>query len=142
MDTIRMFVTAALERTDRILGAMYIVTVMTLVNRQCRQMYPWLYESATPGIYDRYRAFTNAGPTHMMNALNNLLAGDFNIPNMFMQPLLLPPPAAGALQALPNFIPLGNALIFNDEIQGLGLGLGLETQAQAEQNQENDDNEL
>jgi hypothetical protein len=125
MDIIRMFVSAAVERTDRILGAMYIVTVMTLVNRQCRQMYPWLYESATPGIYGRYRAFTNPGPTHMLNALNNLLAGDFNLPNIFMQPLLLGPPAgAGTIQAVPNFIPLGNALILHEEIQGLGLGHG------------------
>lgn len=98
MDLIRMFVGAAAERTDRILGAMYVVTVLTLVNRECREMYPWLYESATPGIYSRYQHFTTAGHQHALNTINAIIAeGNFQAlfhPNMFMLPLDLsvPPP--------------------------------------------------
>lgn len=110
MDTIRMFITAAEERSDRTLGAMYIVTVMTLVNSSCRQMYPWLYESATPGIYGRYRTMTTGGNDHILLALNNIFTNNnaFNglvLPDLLMQPLMLPPMAY---------------------YQGLGLGLGLE----------------
>jgi len=98
MDLIRMFIGAAAERTDRILGAMYVVTVLTLVNRECREMYPWLYESATPGIYSRYQHFTTGGHQQALNTINAIIAeGNFQAlfhPNIFMQPLLLPPAAA------------------------------------------------
>lgn len=124
LDTIRMFISAATERTDRVLGAMYIVTVMTLVNRQCRETYPWLYESATPGVYSRYRMFNAGGNNHVLNALNNLLiAGNpmFNeliIPqNMFIQPLLLPPVAT---QPIPG--PAFHTLLLQDGAQEEGQG--------------------
>ena len=90
MDVIRMFVSAAEDKSDRVLGAMYIVTALTMVSRQCAQMYPWLFESATPGIYERYRVMTNDElPIMTLNALtyiNTILAG---IPP---SPLALPPP--------------------------------------------------
>lgn len=69
MEMIRMFIEASPHRSDRVLGAMYIVTVLTLVNKKCRDTYPWLYESASPGIYSRYQIFTNPGA--------NLLLGPF-----------------------------------------------------------------
>lgn len=45
MNTIRILVTSATDRNDRILGAMYVVSAMTLVNDDARRAYPWLYES-------------------------------------------------------------------------------------------------
>ena len=45
MNTIRMLITSAEDRNDRILGAMYVITTFTIVNRQARIAYPWLYES-------------------------------------------------------------------------------------------------
>jgi hypothetical protein len=76
MDLIRMFISAAAEKTDRTLGAMYVVTALTMVSRPCAQMYPWLFESATPGIYERYRVITNeaALPAITINTLNYINA--------------------------------------------------------------------
>ena len=45
MATIRMLITSASDRNDRILGAMYVVTALTAVNETARTAYPWLYES-------------------------------------------------------------------------------------------------
>ena len=45
MATIRMLITSAADRNDRILGAMYVVTALTVVNTNARTAYPWLYES-------------------------------------------------------------------------------------------------
>ena len=98
MDIIRMFISASPERSEKTLGAMYIVTVMTLVNSECREMYPWLYESASPGIYSRYQIFENNGPNYTMNTIlaqlniNNI--DNFFNANIFLQPLILPPPLA------------------------------------------------
>ena len=38
-------ISSAEDRNDRILGAMYVVTTFTMVNRQARIAYPWLYDS-------------------------------------------------------------------------------------------------
>ena len=78
MDIIRMFITAAEDKPDRILGAMYVVTALTLVSRPCAEMYPWLFESATPGIYARYRIMTdednlNAEAINVINYINTIL---------------------------------------------------------------------
>lgn len=45
MTTIRMLVSSAEDKNDRILGAMYVVSTLTLVNNDARSAYPWLYES-------------------------------------------------------------------------------------------------
>lgn len=45
MNTMRLLISSAEDRNDRILGAMYIITTFTLVNRQARIAYPWLYDS-------------------------------------------------------------------------------------------------
>jgi hypothetical protein len=68
MDLIRMFISASEERSSRVLGAMYVMTALTLVNKECAESYPWLFESATPGIYSRYRTFTQ--PVPLLNTLN------------------------------------------------------------------------
>ena len=48
MNTIRTLITSGEDRNDRILGAMYIVSTLTLVNDDAKRAYPWLYES----VYD------------------------------------------------------------------------------------------
>jgi hypothetical protein len=45
MKSIRFLVSSAEDRNDRILGAMYVVSTLTLVDKNARQAYPWLYES-------------------------------------------------------------------------------------------------
>jgi hypothetical protein len=79
MDTTRMLISAATDKPDRTLGAMYVVTALTLVSRPCAEMYPWLFESATPGIYARYRTLTEGGlpPATLtaLNLINTILAG-------------------------------------------------------------------
>ena len=87
-----MFVSAATEKPDRSSGAMYVLTAMTLVNKECAESYPWLYESAMPGIYSAY-AHLEVGeiPNNTMTFLNALLNGNNT---MFLPMLALPPPAA------------------------------------------------
>jgi len=94
MELLRMFVSAATEKPDRSSGAMYVLTAMTLVNKECAESYPWLYESAMPGIYSAY-AHMEAGeiPVNTMTFLNALLQGNNN--TMFLPMLALPPPLAG-----------------------------------------------
>ena len=43
--TIRTFVMSAADKEERVLGAMYVVSALTLVNEEARAAYPWLYES-------------------------------------------------------------------------------------------------
>jgi hypothetical protein len=92
MDIIRMFISAAVARPDRILGAMYVVTAMTLVSKQCAEMYPWLFESAHPGIYHRYQLYNEPPAMGQLNAYTYLNAILQNAGAGGMPQLLLPPP--------------------------------------------------
>jgi hypothetical protein len=49
MKHIEKFITSADDRNDRILGAMYIMSTMTIVSNEARAAYPWLYESVAEG---------------------------------------------------------------------------------------------
>jgi hypothetical protein len=83
---------------------MYVITALTMVNSQCAESYPWLYESATPGIYARYRLYTTPAQTDTTNLLQLLLGGGNllgNLPTLLeqmppLEPLpplaLMPPP--------------------------------------------------
>jgi len=86
LDMIRMFVSAATDKSDRGLGAMYILTALTLVCRECAESYPWLYESANPGVYDNYAVLQEADQPAV-----NFLNAIFNGNAMFMPFLALPP---------------------------------------------------
>ena len=106
MNTIRTLITSAEDRNDRILGAMYIVSTLTLVNEDARRAYPWLYESVhdasapesppleedrVGGFVERDRERRDAIP--FLNFLGiqwiqELLRADT------LPPLRLPPPAA------------------------------------------------
>ena len=75
MNVIRMFITSAVDKNDRILGAMYVVSALTLVNEQARNAYPWLYES----VFDDYVPHNTAPPITLGNYFgagfwSNLLA--------------------------------------------------------------------
>ena len=50
LDVIETLTTTAAERADRVLGAMYVVTALTLVAPGAREAYPWLHESVAPGV--------------------------------------------------------------------------------------------
>ena len=43
--TMRIFVSSAEDKNDRVLGAMYVVSALTLVSAEAKAAYPWLYES-------------------------------------------------------------------------------------------------
>jgi hypothetical protein len=87
LDMIRMFISAAKEKSDRGIGAMYVLTALTLVSKDCAGAYPWLFESAMPGVYNSYAALEEPdGAT--LNFLNAILNGN----PMFLPLLQLPPP--------------------------------------------------
>ena len=83
LTTIRLLITSAADRNDKILGAMYIVTALTLVSPGARAAYPWLFESVDAGPI-----FQPVLHNPDMAWLNNLLAAMPPLP-----PLQLPPPA-------------------------------------------------
>ena len=53
LHTIRTLITSASDKNDRILGAMYAISALTLVHIDARSAYPWLYESVV-GDQDGY----------------------------------------------------------------------------------------
>jgi len=87
MNTIRLLITSARDRQDRILGAMYVVSALTLVSEGAKREYPWLHES----VYE---------PPIVRNVVYELPTTRFDWINRFFQmqreggiPLLqLPPP--------------------------------------------------
>jgi hypothetical protein len=73
MNAIRLLISSAADRNDRVLGAMYVVTAFTMVNRQARIAYPWLYESVEPTAQADTNADTGTGAdVHAL--LENILA--------------------------------------------------------------------
>lgn len=83
LNTIRMFIESAEDNSDRILGAMYIVTALTLVSMEARNAYPWLYETVEPAAAAPFAV--GYGGFGWLNELlhNNVLV---------IPPLQLPPP--------------------------------------------------
>ena len=85
LDMIRMFICAAVDKSDRSLGAMYILTALTLVNDNCAAAYPWLFDSASPGVYSNYVTLEEA-EFPALDFLANVLNGNA----LFMPLLALP----------------------------------------------------
>jgi hypothetical protein len=85
MTSIQLLVTSAADKNDRILGAMYVISALTLVSAQARAAYPWLYDSV----------FTDdrRGEEPQRFNLRNILGIDWI--HDLLPPLLLPPPAEG-----------------------------------------------
>jgi hypothetical protein len=88
LDLINMFVSASTDKNDRSLGALYVVTALTLVNEQCADSYRWLYESAIPGIYYRYRILSNPIELQTINLISNIFDA-YNMPLLTLNPNLL-----------------------------------------------------
>jgi hypothetical protein len=42
----KKMVASAIDRSDRVLGAMYILTALTQVSPEAAEAFPWLFESA------------------------------------------------------------------------------------------------
>lgn len=85
LNTIRYFCTSAEETSNRILGAMYTVTALTIVSTEARNTYPWLYETVEPGGGDN---MTNQ--IHQTNVLGISWLNDL-LNSMTVPPLQLPP---------------------------------------------------
>ena len=105
MNVMRTMIISAEDRNDRIVGAMYVVSGLTLVNDQARAAYPWLYESvqghveapvALGGPLLNGRVY-NLGNIFGIGWLNDILTLTPDYANM--PPLQLPPPSP---QAGPN----------------------------------------
>jgi hypothetical protein len=45
MNCMKLLITSAEDKNDKILGAMYVVSALTIVSPAAREAYPWLYES-------------------------------------------------------------------------------------------------
>jgi len=99
MNVIRTMITSAEDRNDRIVGAMYVVSGLTLVNDQARAAYPWLYESVQghvdapvslggPVLNGRVYTLGNIFGIGWLNDILSIAPDYAHIP-----PLQLPPPS-------------------------------------------------
>lgn len=89
LNVIRTMITSAEDRNDRIIGAMYIISTLTLVSNSAREAYPWLYESVlTPEELGPEPI--NAPPQFF--GLGGWLNEIFNLAPPHPPLLLLPPP--------------------------------------------------
>ena len=89
MGVIRTMITSAEDKNDRILGAMYIISTLTLVSDPAKQAYPWLYESVVGDddiVHQPAPRFFGFGLGGWLTDILNLGAPQP------MPPLLLPPP--------------------------------------------------
>lgn len=88
MSTIRHLITSAEDRNDRILGAMYVVTAFTVVNRQARIAYPWLYDSIAfqEPIIPLVPPPSNDGEQPQPNPLDNILGINW-LQGLFFEPM-------------------------------------------------------
>lgn len=50
LDNCTLFVSAAAARSDRQLGAMYVIGALSLLHYGARQAYSWMFESVAPGV--------------------------------------------------------------------------------------------
>jgi len=90
MGVIRTMITSAADRNDRILGAMYIISTLTLVSDPARQAYSWLYESVI--AQDDMDGLPPIEPPRFFG-LEGWFADILNLTApRAMPPLLLPPP--------------------------------------------------
>ena len=105
LGTIRTFITSATDKNDRILGAMYVMSALTLVSPEARNAYSWLYESVITDDNNHLMMLDNEphnqprgwGMTGWLTDLLQLMPSPIATPpNQVLQPiphLLLPPPA-------------------------------------------------
>ena len=92
MNCMKLLITSAEDKNDRILGAMYVVSALTMVSPAARTAYPWLYESVRDDHVVVERAirrphFPELFGVGWLNEILNIQA---------MPPLALPPTQAPA----------------------------------------------
>lgn len=78
LNTIRLFVESAHDTSDRILGAMYVVTALTLVSPGARGAYPWLYETVEPVAAAPFPAAAAPSAVQQLGWLNEFIHNHFN----------------------------------------------------------------
>jgi hypothetical protein len=102
LGVIRMMISSATDRNDRILGAMYVVSALTLVCDAARIAYPWLHESVVEIPAPAVRAERHPVLANLLGVgwLQDLLAlreaaeaaVPAGVPAAAIPPLALPPP--------------------------------------------------
>jgi hypothetical protein len=111
LTVIRMMISSATDRNDRILGAMYVVSALTLVCDAARIAYPWLHESVVevpaPAAFvaERRPALANLlgiGWLQDILALREAVEVAAPVPAAGIPPLALPPPAENANNDMEN----------------------------------------
>jgi hypothetical protein len=96
---IRALIGSATDRNDRILGAMYVMSALTLVCAGARTAYPWLYESVmeeAPAVLPVAHRRAPLANLLGIGWLNDLLALRAELEGAVPDPvpaLALPPPA-------------------------------------------------
>jgi hypothetical protein len=94
LNTIRSLITSAVDRNDRIIGAMYVVSTLTLVCDEAKLAYPWLYESVLVDDvivnHDVYQHQFPRLPT--LFGAGGWISHIFNITTPPTPPILLLPP--------------------------------------------------
>lgn len=95
MNCMKLLITSATDKNDRILGAMYVMTALTIVCEEARTAYPWLYESireeplAIPNQTARRARFPQLFGIGWLNEIFNIQT----MPPLALPPLALPPTA-------------------------------------------------
>lgn len=96
MNVIKLLISSAEDRNDRIVGAMYVVSALTVVSRGARAAYPWLYESMGNRFTNEFEY--NHAPPRTGGGIGGLF-GFAHFFNIFYNdgpaappPLALPPP--------------------------------------------------
>jgi hypothetical protein len=94
LQVIRLLITSATDRNDRILGAMYVISALTLVSDSARTAYPWLYESVVEEAPapERRPAIVRVLGVGWLNDLMVLRQRLEAAPPVVPPPLALPPP--------------------------------------------------
>lgn len=91
MNVIRLIISSAEDRNDRIIGAMYVVSTLTLVCEEAKNAYPWLYESVVEEAETYADNSPHGAPLFGIQWLHNLLNISNRLP-LVPPPLQLPPP--------------------------------------------------
>lgn len=74
LSVIRLLISSAEDRNDQILGAMYVVSALTLVNSEARLAYPWLFESVGGVAHEPPPSLPAARRGFLLGILGDLFA--------------------------------------------------------------------
>lgn len=91
LSVIRTLITSAQDKNDRILGAMYVISALTLVSPEAREAYSWLYESVVADETTNYLMAEYELPPVRIWGLTNWLTDLFHLPAIPTHPPTPPP---------------------------------------------------